>query len=148
MANPKKQRSKRNLLIMPGFQGRMILFIILAGFSCTILNGYLYYSYVVDSYAFILKNSTLSQDLIDLRYRDLYVFGLSLGGATLLVTIVIAIWALVITHRAAGSVYHARRVIEEIRAGNPKARIHLRAKDEFRDLANSFNQMMDELQQH
>jgi HAMP domain-containing protein len=145
MTDPKKQRSKKNILIMPGFQGRLIMFIVFAGFVSTILNGYLYYSYVVGSYDFILKYSKLPRELVTERYDDLYVFGLSLAAITLLITIVIAIWSLFITHRAAGSVYHIKRVINEIRAGNTEARVHLREKDEFQDLATSFNQMMDEL---
>ncbi len=148
MMDPKEQRSKTNILVMPGFQGRMIFFIILAGLICAALNGYLYYSYVVDSYDFILRHSSLSKELIDQRYRDLFVFGVSLGAATLLVILIIATWALVITHRAAGSVYHIKRVIDEIRSGNNKERVHLREKDEFQDLAEAFNQMMDELQKN
>jgi len=146
MTDPKKQRSLKNVLIMPGFQGRMIFFIILAGFACTALNAYLYYSYVVDSYDFILKYSSLSKELIADRYRDLYNFGLALGVATILIVLIIAILALFVTHRAAGSVYHIKRVIDEIRSGNTAQRVHLRPKDEFQDVAAAFNQLMDDLQ--
>ncbi len=146
MTDQKRLRSKQNILIMPGFQGRMIFFVILVGFVCAALNGYLYYSYVVDSYDFVFRHSSLPQELKEQRYSDLFVFGASLGVATLVVTLIVAIWALFITHRAAGSVYHIKRVIGEIRSGNVKARVHLREKDEFQDLAESFNEMMDELQ--
>jgi nitrogen fixation/metabolism regulation signal transduction histidine kinase len=146
MMDSKNQRSKRYLWIIPSFQGRIISLILLLGFVCAAANGYLYYAYVDDSYDFILKYSSLSQELIDARHRDLLVFGVSLGLATLLTTLVIVALALVITHRAAESIDHIKRVIEEIRSGNVKERIHLREKDEFQDLAKSFNQMMDELQ--
>lgn len=146
MADSTEKRSRKNILILPGFQGRMIFIIILAGFLCAALNGYLYYAYVVDSYDFILRHSTLSQELIDQRYRDLSIFGLSLGAATLVVILIVAVWALFITHRAAGSVYHMKRVFEEIRSGNVGQRIRLREKDEFQDVAQAFNAMMDELQ--
>jgi nitrogen fixation/metabolism regulation signal transduction histidine kinase len=146
MTGTKEQRSRKNMLIMPGFQGRMISFVILAGFLCAILNGYLYYSYVVDSYDFILRHSTLSKELIDQRYRDLFVFGMSLGAATFVVILIIAVWALFITHRAAGSVYHIKKVIDEIRAGNVGERVRLRKKDEFQEVAQAFNALMDELQ--
>jgi len=148
MRDSRNQRSKRNLWIIPSFQGRIVSLILLLGFVCAAANGYLYYAYVDDSYDFILKYSSLSQELIDERHRDLLVFGVSLGLATLLMTLVIVALALVITHRAAESIYHIKSVIEEIRSGNAKERIHLKEKDEFHDLANSFNQMMDELQKH
>lgn len=146
MMDAKNQRSKKNLYIDPGFQGRMMFCIIFVGFLGAAVNGYLYYTYVDDSYNFILKFSSLSQELINERHRDLLIFGVLLGLTNLLITLVIAAWALVITHRAAGSAYHIKRVIEAIRAGNIQERVHLRKKDEYQDLAESFNQMMDELQ--
>ncbi|HYC47029.1 MAG TPA: HAMP domain-containing protein [Burkholderiales bacterium] len=131
---------------MPGFQGRLILLFILGAFGSALLNGYLYYSYVDDSYAFILQYSTLSQELIEQRHRDLLVFGVALAAVSLVVTLILAAWALVLTHRAAGAVYHVKKVIGEIKAGNLTRRVHLRKKDEFQDLAAAFNQLMDELQ--
>ena len=145
MADPTDQRRSKNVFIMPDFQGRMILFVLLTGFVCMALNGYLYYQYVVDSYDFILAYSSLSEELKEQRYTDLLVFGTSLGVATLAATFAVAIWALFATHRAAGSVYHLKRVIEEIKAGNFDARVRLREKDEFQDVARSFNEMMDQL---
>jgi HAMP domain-containing protein len=146
MTSPKKQRRLVNLLINPRFQGRVAFVVFFAGFGCAAINAYLYYSYVVGSYEFILKYSSLSQALVDERYRDLYNFALALGLATLLIIVVIAIWAVFVTHRAAGAVHHLKLVIDDIRAGNVQARVHLRQKDEFQDVAVSFNQMMDELQ--
>jgi nitrogen fixation/metabolism regulation signal transduction histidine kinase len=148
MMDSKKRRSKRNLWIIPNFQGRIVSLILILGFVCAAANGYLYYAYVDDSYDFILKYSSLPQELIDERHRDLLVFGVSLGLATLLMTLAIVALALVITHRAAGSIYHIKGVIEKIRSGNVKERVHLRKTDEFQDLAKSFNQMMDELQKN
>jgi HAMP domain-containing protein len=133
---------------MPDFQGRMILFVLLTGFVCMALNGYLYYQYVVDSYDFILNYSSLPEDLKEQRYADLLVFGTSLSVATLAATFAVAIWALFATHRAAGSVYHLKRVIDEIRAGNADARVHLREKDEFQEVARAFNELMDQLQKN
>ena len=148
MADQKNQGRSRNVLIMPDFQGRMILFVLLTGFVCMALNGYLYYQYVVDSYDFILNYSSLPEDLKEQRYADLLVFGTSLSVATLVATFAVAIWALFATHRAAGSVYHLKRVIDEIRAGNADARVHLREKDEFQDVARAFNELMDQLQKN
>lgn len=146
MTDPKEHRTKKSILIDVRFQGRIILLIVLAGFLCITITAYLYYDYVVGSYDFILKNSSLPPEIIDERYRDLYGLWVSLSAINFLIILVAAIWALVITHRAAGSVYHLKRVIDEIRSGNAKARVHLREKDEFQDLAKSFNGMMDELQ--
>ena len=120
-----QQRSNKNIFIMPGFQGRMILFVLLTGLVCTALNGYLYYSYVVDSYEFILRYSSLSEELKEQRFHDLLVFGASLGVATLLATLAVAVWALFATHKAAGSVYRLKAVMEEIKSGNVGERVRL-----------------------
>lgn len=140
-----KQRSLKRVLIIPSFQGQVVLFILAAGLACAALNGYLYYMYVVDSYDFIFRYTALPKDLIDERYGDLLQIGLGLFVLTLLLILMIAVSVLVITHRAAGAVYHMKRVIEEIRAGNIDARVHLRDKDQFKDVADAFNHMMDEL---
>jgi HAMP domain-containing protein len=146
MTDPKDKRSKKSLLIDGGFQGRIVSFILLAGFLCIGVTAYFCYAYIGDSYDFILRHSSLPQDLIDERYRDLFAFLVSMSLVNLLIILVIAAAALFITHRAAGSVYHMKRVIDEIKSGNAKERVHLREKDEFQDLARSFNAMMDEVQ--
>lgn len=133
-------------MISTGFQGRIVSFIVLAGFLCIASSAYLCYSYVVDSYDFILKYSNLPREIIDDRYRDLLGLWVSLSLVDLVIVLVIATWSLFVTHRAAGSVYHMKRVIDEIRSGNIKERIQLREKDEFQDLAESINGMLDELQ--
>jgi HAMP domain-containing protein len=146
MTEPKERRSKRTTLIDTGFQGRVVFVIVLVGILCIASTAYLCYAYVVDSYDFILTHSTLPKEIISDRYRDLNSLWLWLGLVNLLIILVIATWSLAITHRAAGSVYRMKRVIEEIRSGNAGARIKLRKKDEFQDLAKSINAMLDEWQ--
>lgn len=146
MTGSKENRSKKSLLLDPRFQGRIVALICLAGFLCIGITGSLYYWYVVDSYDFILRYANLPSEVIDERYRDLYRLWVWLSLLNLLVILVVATWALVATHRAAGSVYHMNRVIIEVNAGNSAARIHLRQKDEFQALARSLNAMLDEMQ--
>lgn len=142
----KTQRKWRNLLLNTRFQGRLTLFVLLAGIACAGLNAYLYYIYVVESYGFIFRYSKLPKDLIDARYSDLLTFGIALGAITLVVLLLIALWVLIMTHRAAGSVYKIKKVTEEITAGNLHARVRLREKDDFHDLADSFNEMMNAIE--
>jgi nitrogen fixation/metabolism regulation signal transduction histidine kinase len=142
----KKQRTLKNILISPRYQGRMAALVFFAGLACAALNAYLYYSYVVDSYDFIFRYSSMPRDVIDARYRDLYTFGAALGVITVLLLLLVVSWVLIMTHRAAGAVYHMKKVVDEIRAGNHEARVHLRERDEFQDFAESLNKMLDERQ--
>lgn len=141
-ASIKKQRSWKNLLLDPDFQVKITLFVFLAGIVCMSLNAYLYYTYVVESYGFIFKYSKLPQELIESRYSDLFTFGIALGAITIVVLSLVAIWVLVMTHRAAGSVYHMKKVVDEVRTGNTGARVHLREKDNFQEFAISLNQLI------
>ena len=128
------------------FQGRIAFLVVLAGLLCIGTTAYLYYAYVGDSYAFILKYSTLPQEIASGRYRELYTFLLSLTAINVVIILVVAGWTFSVTHRAVGAVYHMRRVVEAVRAGNTGERIHLRERDEFQDLAKSLNALLDETQ--
>lgn len=143
MTNQSEHRSKVSLLINPRFQGQVVAFIVLAGFFCVVVTAYFFYAYVVDSYDFILGNSTLPPEIIDQRYRDLYNLWASLSLVNIVIILVIAGWSLFITHRVAGSIYHVKRVIDEVKSGNTGSRVHLREKDAFRDLATSLNELLD-----
>lgn len=146
MKSAKYERKVKNLLLDWGFQGSILLLIVLTGLLCIGTTTYLTYAYIADSYAFIFKHSQLPQDLIAARYNDLYQFLVSLGLLNLAIVMVVAAWTLLQTHRAAGAIFHIKRVIGEIRSGNLAARVRLRQKDEFQDLARAFNEMLDELQ--
>jgi len=140
------QRKTRNLLLDWGFQGGVLLLILATGLLCIGTTAFLSHSYVADSYAFIFKHSSLPQDLVTARYSDLYRFLFSLTLLNCAIVLVVAGWTVLMTHRAAGSIFHIKRVIGEIHAGNTAARVQLRKNDEFQDLARAFNEMMDDLQ--
>ena len=53
---------------------------------------------------------------------------------------------MIITHRTAGPMFRFRATIDAINSGDDDARIQLRPSDEFQQVANSFNQMMDRIQ--
>ena len=58
----------------------------------------------------------------------------------------LAILAVIITHRTAGPMVRFRATIDAISSGDDAARIRLRPSDEFQQVAQSFNQMMDRIQ--
>lgn len=140
------KRSKKAVFNLTGFRGRLIALIVIAGFVCVAIVSMLFYAYVLESYEFILKNSTLPEEIIADRYKELWGIAMAMGGIILLLVLVVAIWTLYITQRVSGPAYHLQRVIEEIRAGKLDERVHLRKRDEFQSLANAFNALMDQMQ--
>jgi HAMP domain-containing protein len=141
----KKQRKLRNLLLNKRYQVPMILVVLLAGFLTSISNAVLFYRFVKGNYdIFFSSYSEATQELIDLKYSDLLNFGWSLIAISILTTIVLAVYALIVSHRTTGAGYRIQTVIEEIKSGKTDARIHLRKNDELQELAQSINELMDQ----
>ena len=146
MTGSKSQRRWQSMLIDARFQGRIVAVIVIAGFLSVVLTTYLYYAYVADSYRVIFSHANLPQAIVNERYGDLFQLWAALTVLNVAIILVVAIWSVIITHRAAGAVYHMTRVIAEFRAGNAQSRAHLREKDEFKGLANALNALLDETQ--
>ena len=146
MSHPDNKRSAKAVFNLTGFRARLIALIVIAGFVCVAVVTMMFYAYVLESYDFILKHSTLPDDLVADRYSQLWSFAIAMGGIILTLVLVVAVWSLYITQRVSGPAYHLHRVIEEIRAGKLDQRVHLRKRDEMQELAQAFNALMDEMQ--
>jgi methyl-accepting chemotaxis protein len=66
----------------------------------------------------------------------------SLGFAALMVII-----GLLETHRAAGAIFKMQRHIRRVAEGSLGARLHLRRRDHFQDVADDFNRMVENLRE-
>jgi HAMP domain-containing protein len=141
-----KQRKIGNYVMNKRYQVPVVLIVILAGFLTSITNAILFYKFVKGNYE-ILFNSypDASQDFIDLMNSDLSNFGWSLIVVSTLITIVLAACSLVISHRTAGAGYRIQATMVEFISGKTDSRIHLRKNDDFQDLAQSINHLMDQI---
>ena len=143
----KKQRKLKNFLMNKGVQVPFVLIVLLAGFLTSLSNAFLFYRFVKGNYdIFFYSYPDTSQDFIDLMNSDLLNFGWGLIVISFLITIVLAVYALIISHRTAGAGFRIQTVIEDIKSGKADARIHLRENDEFQDLAQSFNELMGQIE--
>ena len=140
----KTQRKLKNLLLNKGIQVPAALLVILAGILFS--NALLFYKFVKGNYEIFFQSyPTDAQEFIDLKFNDLQSFILILIAISAVTTIVLAVYALVISHRTAGAGFRIQAVIEEIKSGNVDSRINLRKNDELQDLAQSFNELMDQV---
>ena len=146
MNNSQNKRHAKSIFSVKGFQGRVVVAVAIAGLSCVGVNAYLCYAYVVSSYDFIFQHSTLPQEVVAGRYAELLEVWAVLSAINISIVLVVALWAMYVTHRAAGPIYHLRKTIEKVRAGKLDERLHLRHKDDFHDLAKAFNELLDDLQ--
>jgi methyl-accepting chemotaxis protein len=75
---------------------------------------------------------------------QLLVRGALLGGAALtLVLLVVAVWALRFTHRIVRPVHTVHQALDAIAAGDLGVRVELHRQDEFREVGDSLNRLVD-----
>ncbi|AEP28316.1 HAMP domain-containing protein [Brumicola nitratireducens] len=141
------RRKVKNMLINHRYQGRLVITVLAFGFLACLFNGLLFYQYVTENYTPILAGDYFEPAIMESLEQDLKNFAITLLMLSLLAFCGLAYYLLVITHRAAGAAYHIHRVIKEIQNGKLTSRVHLREKDEYQELAESFNALMDQMQQ-
>ena len=141
------RRKVKNMLINRRYQGRLVITVLAFGFLACLFNGLLFYQYVTENYTPILAGDHFEPAIMVSLEQDLKNFAITLLMLSLLAFCGLAYYLLVITHRAAGAAYHIHRVIKEIQNGKLTSRVHLREKDEYQELAESFNALMDQMQQ-
>lgn len=140
------QRQWRNFLINPRYQLKYTFWITLTGLTLIFINATVFYLYTRENYKILVDMSPMEDEAKQQLYRELYQIVLLLLGFSGLFLIVVTLFGIILSHRTAGPMYHFKRVFREIRAGKKESRIHLRMKDDFADVAEECNQMIDYLQ--
>ncbi len=139
----KANRSWKNILVNPAYQLKYIFWVSISGVCLVILNTSIFYFYIRENYSILVDLSPMTDDAKAQLYRELYVIVLKLGLVSVVFLFVACYLGLVFSHRTAGPMYHFKRIFLAIKEGKEDARIHLRPKDDFQDVAQSFNEMMD-----
>jgi methyl-accepting chemotaxis protein len=138
------RRSYRNFFIHPSYQLRFILALTLPGILLIVGYSMIMYSHVRENYELLIELSPMTAEAKNQLYMELDTMIMKLAGASITFLGAVAGLALVLSHRTVGPLFHFKRIFEEIREGDTKARVRLRPRDEFRDVADSFNGMMDQ----
>ena len=76
-------------------------------------------------------------------YKELSEIMIKLGIFGIIFVLITGVIGIIMSHRTAGPMFHFKRVFGEIKKGKLDARIRLRPDDDFKDVANAFNEMMD-----
>jgi len=138
-----KKRKLKNFLINPKYQFKYIFWISLTGFILIFVNAYVFYSYISENYAILVDLSPMTDEAKAQLYKELYEILIKLGVFSFLFLVCVFFMGIILSHRTAGPLFHFRSVFNKIKDGDLSARIHLRPKDDFRDVAHDFNAMMD-----
>ncbi len=141
--NGRKQRSLKNLWINPQYQTRYIFWISLSGLLLVICNSTIFYFFTSENYALLVDLSPMTDEAKMQLYKELKQIITLLITGNLAFLVLISIVGLIFSHRAAGPLYHFKRVFRDIKNGNLAARIRLRPHDDFKEVAAEFNEMIE-----
>jgi methyl-accepting chemotaxis protein len=140
-----RNRKFKNLLINPSYQLKYVLWINATGLVLIVLYSVLVYHYVSENYAILVDLSPMNDEAKTQLYSELKEIILRMGLVSVGFLGAVSMVGVLFSHRTAGPLYHFKKIFSEIRAGNRAARVKLRPKDDFQDVAQAFNDMMDQI---
>jgi|GEM_PF-555332 len=139
------QRSWKNYLIDPTFQLKYAFWISGTGILLVCSIAALFYRYIRENYAILVELSPMTDDLKIHMWAELDRIMIQLGVISAIFLLCVTLLGIVLAHKAAGAVYHFKKVFRQIAAGRTETRIRLRPGDDFQEAAEEFNRMMDVL---
>ncbi|MGK5087392.1 methyl-accepting chemotaxis protein [Bdellovibrionota bacterium FG-2] len=141
----RSQRRLLNILINPAYQLKYVFWISTTGLALIFVNAAVFYFYVRENYAILVDMSPMTAEAKALLYRELHEILLKLGAGSFIFLLAVVGMGIILSHRTAGPMFHFKRIFSSIEQGDMSARVRLRPKDDFQDVAQKFNAMMDAL---
>jgi hypothetical protein len=139
------KRSWRNYLIDPSFQLKYAFWISGTGIFLVAAMSALFYRYIHENYVTLVDLSPMTEETKLLMYSELNEILIKLGLISVTFIVIVSLLGIVLSHKAAGAVYHFRKIFRKVGDGETSLRIHLRPGDDFQEAAAEFNLMMDKL---
>jgi methyl-accepting chemotaxis protein len=138
-----KEYKRRNIFIKRDFQGKLILGYFLFVVGGCLLFIFLFSLFSADTLTISYNNNDLQLGITPVMlYRKIiaahWIF-IVIGSAFLIFA------AMLITHRIAGPLFRLEKALDHMLAQNLNDTIHLRQKDEGKELASKINQFNTEL---
>ena len=148
-APPPKRRMK-NYLLDPKFQLKYAGMVVVVTFIVSAVLGYQTYHYSSGQTKMLMMSANntpgLSQNAIDKLQRDSEAedmrVALWIGGGVLLLTVVLGLTGIFVTHRLVGPAYKLRLLMKEVQRGRLRVVGKLRKGDELQDVFIAFEKMV------
>ncbi|MBN1114078.1 MAG: HAMP domain-containing protein [Oligoflexia bacterium] len=146
MAGKRSNILTRSIFIIDKkFQIKYALLLAALGALLTlILSGHVFY-FVHENFQIFIPNYSKNPDIMKLILSDQKKIALYLVALSFMLVSFLFFIGIIVTHRMAGPIMVMRRKIIDLRNGDFSARVHLRKGDEFKELADSFNEMAEHL---
>ncbi|MCK5685962.1 methyl-accepting chemotaxis protein [bacterium] len=137
-----KSFRRKQYIVKKGFQSRLITIILLLVLIVANITGGLIYGVLrTDVSRGWLVNTFGLSDADDMLLPAVLV-------AEIISFLIVGVISLFVSHRMAGPIYRFEKVTEGMSQGDFTIHVKLRDKDEFKDLADSFNNMINKLTEH
>lgn len=144
----KNKRKLVNFIINPKYQFKYIFWLTISGFVIILLYSFMFYKYMKENYLILVDLSPMDDSTKKILYKELTEVSFQLLYISLGFLVIISIFGIILSHRVAGPMYHFKKIFKEIKNGNYHSRINLRPKDDFKDVASEFNEMMNLLEKN
>lgn len=140
------RRLSRNYFPEPKFQFRFLRFLLLGSVvqilaTCAVLHYFLRQNYVL-----LVEYAGLDSEVRAILFRELRYLVAAIGATFVVYLAAVAVLGVLFSHKIAGAIYALKRTIKEINEGKDSV-LKLRQGDEFKELADNFNQMVANLKQ-
>lgn len=142
----KHKRLIKNYWLNSRFQRKYIFWISFSGLALIGANTAVFFFFTRQNYNLLVALSPMTDEAKVQLFSELSTIVAYLVGSDLLFLAITGVIGVLFSHRVAGTMYHFKRIFEENKTGKMTARIHLRPKDDFKDVAFEFNDMMDSIQ--
>jgi nitrate/nitrite-specific signal transduction histidine kinase len=144
--NHKHKRYVKNYLINPRFQLKYVFWMISTGAALALTYSMLFYNYAKQSYDLIIELSKVPKETQLMMHQELGRVMLVQGLITFVFLFCIGMIGILFSHRVAGPLYKLKTAFERVKMGEHQLRIYFRKYDEFQEVAQSFNKMLDQIQ--
>ncbi len=144
----KSQRKLKNFWINPEFQKKYVKAIFLVGMVLALLNSAVFYFFTRENYTLLVDLSPMTDEVKQQLYSELrWILFFLLAGNGVFLSLV-TLLGVVFSHRAAGPMFNLVKTCQKIRDGQTDVRVKFRPGDDFPEVANAVNEMLDALAQN
>ena len=133
-------------MINPRYQLKYMFWVSSTGLLFLLALNLAFYYYMRENYVILVELSPMEDAVKALLQKEMHQLVLIQFGVGLLFLGVISISGMFFSHRTAGPLYHFKRVFKEVAKGDVSIRIRLRRRDNLKDVAQCFNEMMDTIE--
>jgi len=140
-----KKRKLADLLINPIFQLKAAALSLIPGIIIVTIYNFLINQRMRENYDILVSASPMQEAAKSQLWLEFDQFRIQLVAFSLFFLVLIFLFGVFLSHKVVGPIHKIRKIMEEVRRGNKKARVFFRKGDEFTELAASFNNMMDSL---